>query len=105
MKSYQSYPSPVEDNVDFTRQLEDIAKSKSFIAKEHPEILEDFADIVGGEYVITQNDLLYYVPKDTRLKLTMVESSSYCTLPLRPQFLSQLYCPKRGPTDDRRTRN
>lgn len=76
MKSYQSYPSPVEDNVDFTRQLEDIAKNKSFIAKEHPEILEDFADIVGGEYVITQNDLLYYVPKDTRLKLTMVEGSS-----------------------------
>ena len=76
LKSYQSYPSPVEDNVDFTRQLEDIAKSKSFIVKEHPEILEDFADIVGGEYVIAQNDLLYYVPKDTRLKLTMVESSS-----------------------------
>ena len=76
MESYQNYPWPVQYNVNFTRQLEDIIKSKSFIAKEHPEILEDFADIVGGEYVITQNNLLYYVPKDTRLKLTMVESSS-----------------------------
>ena len=57
-------------------QLEDIAKSKSFIAKEHPEILEDFVDIIGGEYTITQNDQLYYIPKGTRLKLTMVESSS-----------------------------
>ena len=75
-KAYQSYPSPVEDNVDFSRQLEDIAKRKSFIAKEHPEILTDFADIVGGEYAITQNDQLYYIPKGTRLKLTMVESSS-----------------------------
>ena len=75
-KAYQNYPEPVEDNVNFTRQLEDIGKRKSFISKEYPEILEDFADIIGGEYVITQNDQLYYIPKGTRLKLTMVESSS-----------------------------
>lgn len=75
-KAYQNYPKPVGDNVDFTRELEDIAKRKSFIAKEHPEVLEDFADIVGGEYTITQNDQLYYIPKGTRHKLTMVESSS-----------------------------
>ena len=75
-KAYQSYPAPIENNIDFTRQLEDVAKRKSFIAKEHPEILEDFADIVGGKYVITQNDQLYYIPKGTRHKLTMVESSS-----------------------------
>ena len=75
-KAYQSYPTPIEDNVNFTRQLEDIAKSKSFIVKEYPEILEDFADIIGGEYTIIQNDQLYYIPKGTRHKLTMVESSS-----------------------------
>lgn len=75
-KAYQNYPEPVEDNVNFTRQLEDIGKRKSFIAKEHPGILEDFSDIIGGEYVITQNDQLYYIPKGTRRKLTMVESSS-----------------------------
>ena len=100
-KAYQSYPAPIEDNVNFTRQLEDIAKSKSFIAKEYPEILEDFADIIGGTYAMTQNDQLYYIPKGTRLKLTMVESSSSVTRPLRPQFLSQLYCRKRRPADDR----
>ena len=75
-KAYQSYPSPIEENVDFIRQLEDIAKRQSFIAKEHPEVLEDFADIIGGDYTITQDDQLYYTPKGTRLKLTMVESSS-----------------------------
>ena len=75
-KAYQSYPSPIEENVDFIRELEDITKRKSFIAKEHPEVLADFADIIGGEYTITQNDQLYYTPKGTRLKLTMVESSS-----------------------------
>ena len=75
-KAYQSYSTPIEDNVNFTRQLEDIAKRKSFIAKEHPEILDDFADIVGGTYAITSNDQLYYIPKGKQLKLTMVESSS-----------------------------
>ena len=76
LKSYQNYPWPVRDNVDFTRRLEDITKSKSFIAEKHPEVLADFADIIGGEYTITQNDQLYYIPKGSRLKLTMVESSS-----------------------------
>ena len=75
-KAYQSYPSSIEADVDFMGQLEDVAKSKSFIAKEHPEILEDFTSIIGGDYVITQNDQLYYIPKGTRRKLTMVESSS-----------------------------
>ena len=75
-KAYQNYPKPVEDNVNFTHQLEDIAKSKSFIVKEHPEVLDDFTNMVGGTYTITQNDQLYYIPKGTRRKLTMVESSS-----------------------------
>ena len=75
-KGYQRYPSPIETDVDFMEQLQDVAKNKSFIAKEHPEILDDFTDIVGGTYAITQNDQLYYIPKGTRIKLTMVESSS-----------------------------
>ncbi len=75
-KGYQRYPSPIETDVDFMEQLQDVAKNKSFIAKEHPEILDDFTDLVGGTYAITQNDQLYYIPKGTRSKLTMVESSS-----------------------------
>ena len=62
--------------MDFIRQLENVAKEESFLAKEHPEVLDDFADIIGGEYTITQDDQLYYTPKGTRLKLTMVKSSS-----------------------------
>ena len=75
-KAYQSYPRPIGDNVDFIRDLADVAKRQSFITKEHPEVLDDFADIISGEYSITQDDQLYYTPKGTQLKLTMVESSS-----------------------------
>ncbi len=75
-KVYTDYALPVRSNVDFTRQLEEIAKKDSFIAKEHPEILNDFTDIIGGGYLVTKSDELYYVPKGKRIKLTMDESSS-----------------------------
>ena len=75
-KAYQRYPSPINENIDYSRQLDSITKSKSFISKEHPKVLEDFAELVGGDYTITQNDQLYFTPKGTREKLTMVECSS-----------------------------
>ncbi|SJM93076.1 conserved hypothetical protein [Crenothrix polyspora] len=75
-KEYQDYALPVKANVDFTRQLESIAKRSSFIEKKHPEILADFADIIGGEYTVTRNDELYFIPKGKKIKLTMDESSS-----------------------------
>ena len=76
----QDYALPVKKNVDFTRQIETIVKKTSFIAENHPSILEDFADIIGGQYMITNNDELYYIPKvkrqGKRLRLSMDESSS-----------------------------
>ena len=74
--SYQDYPSPVEKNVDFTRQLEGVAKQKSFLADKHPEVLKRFADIIGGEYRVTRNDELYFIPRGKRIKLGIDESAS-----------------------------
>ena len=72
----QDYALPVKKNVDFTRQIETIVKKNSFIAENHPSILADFADIIGGQYMITSNDELYYIPKGKKLRLSMDESSS-----------------------------
>ncbi|MFM6515710.1 MAG: hypothetical protein ACKPIC_03460, partial [Microcystis panniformis] len=47
----RDYALPVKKNVDFTRQIETIVKKNSFIAENHPSILEDFADIIGGQYM------------------------------------------------------
>jgi len=73
---YKDYALPVKTNVEFTRQLETIAKRKSFIAENYPEVLDDYRDIIGGEYTVTRNDELYYLPKGTHVKLSMDESSS-----------------------------
>jgi predicted ATPase len=76
-KAYSDYALPVNKNVEFTRNLEEIAKRESFISKEHLELLDEFTDIIGGKYAVTKNDELYYIPKSNqRLKLTMDESSS-----------------------------
>ena len=76
LESYQSYPMPIEKNVEFIRKLGDIAKRQSFIVKEHPEVLANFADIIGGEYNITQDNQRSYVPKGAGIALKMAESSS-----------------------------
>lgn len=75
-KVYQDYALPVKANVEFTRQLEALAKKRSFVAEKYPDVLTDFADIIGGEYAVTRNDELYYIPKGKSVKLTMDESSS-----------------------------
>jgi len=75
-KVYEDYALPVKTNVDFTRQLEGLARRDSFIVKQHPELLNDFANIIGGKYLVTKNDELYYVPHGINTKLTMDESSS-----------------------------
>jgi AAA ATPase domain len=76
-QGYQDYPLPVEQNVEFTRNLESISKQRSFIADRYPEILNEFADMIGGSYQVSGEDILSYVPhKNKKLKLSLTESSS-----------------------------
>ncbi len=71
------YPLPVKSNVEFTRSLEELSKQDSFLVQEHPDILGQFRDIIGGEYSVNQNDELFYIPSlSSKIKLRMDESSS-----------------------------
>ena len=76
LKSYQDYALPVEKDVDFIRKLEALAKEKGFLQEHHPDLLSDFASIIGGKYTVTKNDELYFTPDKKNVKLTMDESSS-----------------------------
>jgi len=77
-KDYDDYALPIRMNVDFIRQInKSIEQKNSFIAENHFDILDDFADIIGGSYTITNNNQLCYVPRDNKkIKLPMDESSS-----------------------------
>lgn len=71
------YPVPVRRNVDFIRELPNIINKESIFLKKYPKVLEFFSKIIGGEYRISKNGELLYVPASKKnIKLTMVESSS-----------------------------
>lgn len=75
-KAYSDYPLPVKANIDFARRREAIHKQQSFIAKAHKEILIDFEDILGGEFYVDRDQTLRFIPKGTKTRLSMDESSS-----------------------------
>lgn len=71
------YPIAVRKNVDFIRSLPDLTKKESFILKKHPEVLEAFQDIIGGEYKVSRDGEVQFIPNaNKRVKLSLVESSS-----------------------------
>jgi hypothetical protein len=71
------YPIAVRKNVDFIRSLPDLTNKESFVLKQHPEILEAFKDIIGGEYKVTKDGEVQFIPNSNkRVKLDLVESSS-----------------------------
>ena len=74
--AYQDYPLPVNVNVDFIQRLGTVAKRDSFLSNDHHWVLDDFADIVGGHYVVGNKDALYFRPFRARRRLLMAESSS-----------------------------
>ena len=76
-KAYSGYALPIRENVDFIRELESIAKDESELLENDPSVLEDFANIIGGEYTVSRNDDILFIPRaNRRRKLAMNESSS-----------------------------
>lgn len=71
------YAWPVQDNVDFVRQLEDIDKMTSPLVEAHPKLLSAFESVIGGSYKVVKGKGLYFQPKGSgKPRLTMSESSS-----------------------------
>ena len=73
--AYDRYPRPIANNAEFISQLEDITGKQPSLAKKHPELPEEFAEIIGGDYGITQNGKPYYIPKGTKVNLMVNQCS------------------------------
>ena len=71
------YPLAVRRNVDFIREIPHITNRESYISKHHPELLTSFQDIIGGEYKVSRDGEVQFIPaSNKRIRLSMVESSS-----------------------------
>lgn len=71
------YPIPVKKNIDFIRGLSNIINKESLFSKQHPEVLEHFKNIIGGEYKVSKDGEIQFIPsKNRKVKLSLVESSS-----------------------------
>ncbi len=74
---HAEYPIPVKKNVDFIRGLSNITNKESLFTKQHPEVLAHFKDIIGGEYKVSRDGEVQFIPnKKKSVKLSLVESSS-----------------------------
>ncbi|MBP5544137.1 MAG: ATP-binding protein [Kiritimatiellae bacterium] len=74
-KFHSDYPLPVRDNVDFIRNLPNIAGKEGVLASKYPEILDALKDIIGGSYKATKDGFVSYMPA-RGVKLRIAESSS-----------------------------
>ena len=70
------YPWPVEDNVEFVRQLETLDKHTGELATQHPEILKFFDSILGGSYKVIKQQLVFQEKGAGKKRFGMNESSS-----------------------------
>lgn len=70
------YAWPVEDNVDFVRQLEDLDKRTGELAKAHPELLAAFDGVIGGTYKVVKQQLVFQAKGTGKQRFTMNEASS-----------------------------
>lgn len=76
LNNSHTYALPVEENVNFIRNLKKISKKDSFITKKHSGILDKFSRILGGKYQLDKNDNLNFHPKESSVKLEIGGSSS-----------------------------
>jgi predicted ATPase len=77
LKASTDYPLPVRDDINFIRSIESLAKEEGALVKANSGLLDDFHDIIGGEYKIVKNQGVFFVPHSKKTsRLSMGESSS-----------------------------
>lgn len=80
------YQKPVEAEIDYILNLKNVVNTQSVLAREHPDILERFREIVGGSYSLdSDSSEVKFTPNDSDTQLSLAESSSTI------RSLSELY--------------
>ncbi len=74
----RGYALPVDDNVRFVNRLQILEDSRGKLIEQHPELLKDFRDITGGDYLTNKEGNTQFIPNGARrgTKLALTEASS-----------------------------
>lgn len=74
----RGYALPVDDNVRFVNRLQILEDSRGKLIEQHPELLRDFRDITGGDYLTNKEGNTHFIPNGARrgTKLALTEASS-----------------------------
>ena len=90
------YQLPIEKEILFVRNLKTIAQGKSYIARQHPEILQAFLEMSGGRYEIEdETNSVRYLLAGKRVGLSLAESSS-TVRSLSELFFYLKHCAREG---------
>lgn len=74
---FKGYPLPIRRDLDFVLRFNEVISRTSFIAKDHPEIIQVLESIIGGSYTVdTDLNRVRFLPSGASISLTLVESSS-----------------------------
>ena len=72
----KAYAHPVLDNVRFANALPGLDSEHGKLISAHPELLDAFSAIVGGQYVTNKEGATHFQPHKTKLQLGLGETSS-----------------------------
>jgi hypothetical protein len=53
------YSRPIKDGIDFVRDIVEYSKKQSPLIKEHPEIVNVFRNMVGGDYLVVDGQIFF----------------------------------------------
>lgn len=73
---FRGYPRPMNKDLEFVVRFDEASQYKSFIVDEHPEILQYFEEIINGKYQLVEPNIVKFIPNETEIGLTTLESSS-----------------------------
>ena len=71
------YPYSIRRNIDFLRRLPSVSHRESDLLKKHPDLLDFFIEIIGGELKISKEGIITFTPASNKnVTLALLESSS-----------------------------
>ncbi len=75
-KSLSRYAIPIKEEIDFIRDLSNYKKRESVLLKNNPEIFDLLKEIIGGEYKVEKDEILFAFREGRKINKIPLHTSS-----------------------------